>query len=357
VPDWISCQSWMGQQQYTYEFELVDGITGLSKGLVRPDRGSTVTLSHDTTRLVKRTVSGLTLMPSDAVRVNTVRDQIYIRMVTPDGEEYPLGMYRFVDNSRIDASYGQISSTSLADEMWIIDQPLSKSFSAAAIPPDKYGEPVDNAAQRLLAGFKLKIKFESTSYKSLGSWQAGTSRAQALGELARDGAYWPPWFDNDGVLRLVQSFDPALRLATFDWDDVHCVVRDTVVYTDNLIDAPNRFIVISNADTQSDVGSRPIWGTYDVPASAPHSFANRGFLIVDRRDEQVTSSAQAKKLARSTALLEAPFELLEVSTLPNPLHDSYDIIRWDGFNWLETSWSLPLVTGGLMRHTLQKVYT
>jgi hypothetical protein len=51
------------------------------------------------------------------------------------------------------------------------------------------------------------------------------------------------------------------------------------------------------------------------------------------------------------------FERVELSTPPDPRHDSHNVIRWQGENWLELAWSMPLVEGGEMRHVLRKAYT
>ena len=48
--------------------------------------------------------------------------------------------------------------------------------------------------------------------------------------------------------------------------------------------------------------------------------------------------------------------LFRSSTIPDPRHDGYDVIRWQGFNWLELGWSLPMIEGSSMSHTLRKSY-
>ena len=50
------------------------------------------------------------------------------------------------------------------------------------------------------------------------------------------------------------------------------------------------------------------------------------------------------------------FETVSVTTALDPRHDSYDVIRWQGENWLETAWSMDLAEGGNMTHQLRKSY-
>ena len=45
-----------------------------------------------------------------------------------------------------------------------------------------------------------------------------------------------------------------------------------------------------------------------------------------------------------------------LSTAPDPRHDGYDVIRWDGANWMELAWSMEMVDGGEMTHLLRKSY-
>ena len=115
----------------------------------------------------------------------------------------------------------------------------------------------------------------------------------------------------------------------------------------------NRFVVVSN-DPGSD--AEPVVGVYDVPASAPHSIAQRGFVLPKTVDVQVRSQAQATVYARTLGLQQTVYEVVELSTPVDPRHDAYEVVRWDGVRWLEVSWTMPLVPGGEMRHTLRRAY-
>jgi hypothetical protein len=128
----------------------------------------------------------------------------------------------------------------------------------------------------------------------------------------------------------------------------------SVVESDNLLNAPNRFLVISNS---GDADAEPIVGQFDVPSSAPHSIDNRGFVILDTRDLQSASTSQAFAMARTLALTNTIVEQREIATPPDPRHDSYDVVHWDGENWLEVAWSMTLIEGGSMSHVLQKLYS
>jgi hypothetical protein len=126
--------------------------------------------------------------------------------------------------------------------------------------------------------------------------------------------------------------------------------------TNDLLDAPNRFIVISNGAVSASAAAIPIVGRYDIPSSAPHSIANRGFVIPSVEERQLDTQAQADAAARNLGQRQTIFERTTLSTAPDPRHDGYDVIRWQGENWLELGWSLPMAEGAAMTHTMRKSY-
>src|SRR4030095_15156076 len=119
-------------------------------------------------------------------------------------------------------------------------------------------------------------------------------------------------------MRFIRAFDPADEIADFDWDARQVVVRGNILETDDLLTAPNRFIVISNA---SDDSSAAVFGSFDVPDSAPHYLPNRGFVIAQVEDLQITDKAQAAAVARNLAIRQTVFERVSVTTAPDPRHD------------------------------------
>lgn len=341
---------WIGQRQASFRFELFDGPTGMSRGLITPLRDSAPTLTHDTSRTVKRTLS-LEFGRDDAERVNPIRDRITITMLI-GGQEYPLGRYMFLDYTRARFSSGLLTTTSMSDEMFIVDQEMDRGFSAR--------QTVDQSIQTLLhplvsAGL-IKTDIEASGLQATGSWTAGTSRAKVLEDLAIQGGYFSPWMDNNGVLRMIRAFDPADKLPDFDLDEGSRVIQGSIAETDDLLSAPNMFVVISNG-SEGDGANVPVVGTYTVPNSAPHSIVNRGFTIPSVQDIQLTSQNQAQVAARAIGLSATVYERAELDTVPDPRHDSYNVIRWQEELWLELDWSMTLAEGGEMRHTLRKAYS
>ncbi|SCG15545.1 hypothetical protein GA0070610_1779 [Micromonospora echinofusca] len=347
--DLLDLPAHLGQRSASYRFDLIDGRTGVRRGALTPLRGSSPSLSHDGTSTIARRVSGLTLGVDDAARVNPVTDRIAVWMVLGDAgrTEYPLGRYMIGDAADLVTSAGSTSPLTLFDEMFLVDQEMEIGFDAG-------GQLVDQAVARLLDGLPIgAVMVDATEFTSVSSWSPGTSRASALRDLAASGGYFMPWFGHQGLLRLRRAFDPASEAVTIDLDASGRVIRGSISRVSGLLDAPNRFVAVSN-DPGSD--AEPVVGVYDVPASAPHSIARRGFVLPKTVDVQVRSQAQATVYARTLGIQQTVYETVELSTPADPRHDAYDVVRWNGRRWLEVGWTLPLVPGGAMRHTLRRAY-
>lgn len=349
----------IGQRRLTYRFDLVDIVTGY-RTAVHPRRDTVPTLSHNVSRSIVRQLSGLNFTVDDSALLDTITSRIEVFMVIegdtafPDGR--PLGRYMF--NSKVDFIFtsGTISAGILFDEGFIVDQPISEGFGASAGSVAQGGTTArcENLIHSLLDPLPIETDIETSPFDAIGaSWPAGTQRGYIIEQLALDGDWFSPWFSNDTKMHFIRSFDPADALVTFDLDSGNRVLRDSISKTDDLIEAPNRFVVISNS---TGAMATPIVGIYDVPSSAPHSIARRGFVIPHVENRQIDSSAQVTAVARNLGLQQTIFERLELFTPPDPRHDAYDVLRWQGDNWLEISWSLPLIEGADMQHIARKVY-
>lgn len=343
--DLLDLEPWVGQRQCTYRFERVNGVTGEVLGQLYPLRGATLT--HDTTRTIKRQLT-LNLGVADSAVVEPLTDRILPFMVFPNGAEYPLGRYIFTDQSREVFTSGRLANVVLNDEMFLVDQEITTGVNS-------FNRGVSTVVQEVLNALPIFYTMEASSFSSNSSWSIGVGRGALLEDLATQGDYFSPWFGNDSLMHWIRSFDPGDgRLPDFDFDVHSKVLRAGIVETSDLLTAPNKFIVISNAPTDT---TTEVVGIADVPPSAPHSFANRGFVIARTEDLQILDSAQAAAVAQNFANRQTVFERTRLSTPPDPRHDSYNVIRWQGDLWLELAWSLTLIEGGAMGHLLRKAYS
>ncbi len=338
---------WMGQRQATFRFDLFNGVTGEVLGQITPLRSAQLT--HDTTRTIKRQLN-LSLGVADTAAINKVQDRVAPFMIFPDGSEYPLGVYMFSDASRQVYTSGKLGEYTLNDEMFLVDQALTVGVGKPVnIPQISVTQLLDD----VMAGLPVKFTTEGTSFTTSQAWGIGTSRGQILEALAISGDWFSPWFDNTGIMRFINSFDPAKQIPDFDWDAGFQVLREGIVETDDLLTTPNQFIVISNSSTDNTV---PVFGIYNIPGAAPYSTQNRGFTIAKVFNQPAANIPQAGAMAQNLGIRRTVFERVTINTAPDPRHDSYNVIWWQGSAWLELAWSMSMVEGGVMSHLLRKSY-
>lgn len=345
----LDLPTYVGQRSATFAFSIVDAVTGYRR-VVKPAREPVPTLNHNTASTIKRTLGSVYLNREDTAAFSSISSRLEVSMLIDD-ESFPLGRYVPSDWARFESTAGKTSSASFYDEGFIVDQQITSAFGALTTS----GEFVTAMIARFLRNFPVEYSTENSNFTSLGSWSAGTRGGYLLEQLALDGDYLSPWFDHQSIMRFIRNFNPADQLPTFDLDLGKRVLQSDVVETDNLIDAPNRFVVIGNG--VASLEGPPVVGIADVPNSAPHSILNRGFIIPDVSSRQLRSIEQAQAVAENLVQRQTLFEQVELLTPPDPRHDSYDVIRWQNENWLEISWSLPLREGSPMRHTLRKIYS
>jgi len=334
---------WVGQRSATFTFTHINGVTDEHLGQLHPVR--TAQLSHDTARNIKRQLS-LVLGVTDTAAINSITSRVEVAMVVGD-ITYPLGRYMITDMTRVISTGGTQASLLLTDEMFLVDQPISTGFSGI-------GSNVSTLLEQIVSDLPVDLIFEPSPYASAQSWTVGTSRGSILEDLSVSGDYMSPWFGNDGKLHFIRSFDPFKQIPQFDFDAGNQVIRDPITETDDLVTAPNRFIVVSNASNDMKV---EISATFDVFPTAPHSIPNRGFVIPLVSFLPVLNETQANAIAENLAIRQTVFERVILSTPPDPRHDSYDVIRWQGQNWLELQWSMSLTEGAAMTHVLRKAYS
>lgn len=342
----------VGQRQASYRFALIDGVTGQHLGDITPIRVP-ARLDHNTAQTTKRRLS-IALGKTDLAAIDQIRDRVLPYMVIPGAGQYPLGRYMFtVPQAQLFAIQQRIGSLDLTDEMFLIDQPLTAGVNGINLG-------IMQVITGVVTPLPVRFAMAASPYLCAQSWSIGAQRGSAVLEsLAFTGDYWSPWLDNNGVLQFVRTFDPSAQAVDIDLDTSRQVIQRSSVETNDLLTAPNTFLVISNGGNNStEVGSAngEIVARASVPPSAPHSVTNRGFEVVKVVQTQLTSLAQANAVVQGLAQRQTVFETVTLSTPPDPRHDGYNVIRWNGANWLELAWSLELVDGSEMTHTLRKSY-
>lgn len=339
---YLDMAAYRGQRVERFRWAWVYGPTNEVLGWLTPQYGPQ--LSHDTTSSIKRRLT-LSLGKTDTASIDPLTDRILPYFIL-NGVTWPLGRYVFSDPTLLKTSNGDFGSYTLLDEGFIIEQELDAGYSST--------QACDTAIFDLVSGLPLqRVLLEASPYRAVGSFSVGTNRGQALDAYATQGDYFPYWMDHAGDMRMIRTIDPARVVPDFDWDAGNKVRRDSVNLTNDIITAPNRFVVIGNSGESS---TEPAIGKYDVPPSAPHSIARRGFAIQDTRQLEVNNAAQAQVMARNVGIRQTVYERMSVSTTIDPRHDSYNVVHFQGSNWLELRWSIECTPGGTMTHELRKAY-
>lgn len=345
----------LGQRVSSFRYEVINGLTGVRVGEVTPLRSTIPVLTHNTQNTIMRTLTGFNLGVADTAAMNPVTDRIKVTMVVagPEGDiEFPLGRYMYSSASRQVLSGGDLAQSSLYDEMFIVDQQMVNPFGVTA-----GGSSAVSLIEQLLgplvdAGL-IRYTLQGTPGAVHGTWPAGTSRAKILSDICAQTSLFAPWFDNTGTMRIIDSFNPADIEAEFDFDDSHVVFRDSISYTNDFLSAPNLYIVTNTSGTST---ATTLSGSYRIPASAPWSIENRGFVIPKFVDMQTADSGNLNAVAQTYAEQNNIFERTQLSTAPDPRHDSYNVIRWQDANWLEIAYSFQLQEGSPTIRTLRKAY-
>lgn len=335
--------AWVGQRKTSWRFELINGVTDERLGDITPFAPASI--GHDTSRTVKRELQ-LAISASDLAEINVLTDRV-LPYMSIGGEEWQLGRYMFTGETRATRSRSEEASESLLDEMHLVDKQISSGFAASGA--------CDTAMRRLTDGLLLPRGriFAASPYVATGGWRVGSRRGSILGTLSIQGDLETPWMDNTGVMRAIRTVNPESAVPELDFDLGYPVFAESPSATTSLLNAPNRFVVVGNGSAS---GSAEIVGVFDVPPSAPHSIAQRGFVEQETRDMQVTTQAQAAAAARAWGMQSSIVEEVELTTPPDPRHDGYQVIRWRGLQWLEIAWTMTCEPGGDMTHVLRRSY-
>lgn len=339
----LDLDPWVGQRTCTYRFVLSNRVTGELLGDIYPIK--TANLSHDTSRTIKRRLT-LTLGVADMAAMNPITDVVSVYMVFPGDVTYALGTYMPTDSSRQVFTSGRIGDMVLNDFMFLVDQQLTVGINGV-------GAGAGDVLEVVLRDLGIAFTADASPYVLAEAWGIGTTRGSILESISISADYFSPWFDHNNVLRFIRTFNPVDQIPDLDLDAGNQVMRSQIVETDNLLTAPNTFVVVSNNATNSDF---PVVATAVVPANAPNSVANRGFAITEVVDLQLSNLAQAQAVATGLMNRRTIYEQVVLATAPDPRYDSYTVVNWQGDLWLDLSWSLNLEEGSPMMHTFRKGY-
>lgn len=311
-------------------------------------------ITNDTTRTIKRTMDGLVLPPATQAQINPLVHRIQPVMTLSNGDTFPLGVFLFADLTGAVHSFGDIGNGSMVDQGLILDQP--SDTSTGFTPGTLLADALSRVFQR--AGLALWT-IDPAITGVIGApvaWPAGVHWSVIATDLCNLAGAYTPYFDNEGVITVKVVHDLATATPDLEYwtDDRSRIYDSTTTVSSDILDAPNRYIVIDGSASES-----PIVAKYDIPASAPHSEQQRGFYVATVIDaDGLESVAAARRLAQAqyNAGGGAAFQHVQFSTPPDPRHDTFQVVAYDGITYLEQDWSMNLGEGTDMIHHLRRSY-
>ena len=348
--DVLTLDGW-GQRVSTFRFELLDRQLE-SIGELEVDRSQPPTISNNVNNTIKRELSGLRFNPSG---VNLLRDRVrvWMQVLTADGlQEYPMGVFLFADVSEpITTGVDWIEGT-LVDQGLILDQANSRSvgYRPGTLITDCIKERIGG---RMIPLYNVASSGAKVRGKEWLTWPAGTTDMEVVNDLCQLAGFYSVYFDNFGVAQAQPIPDLEAVDPDFSYAKGENVFMDSLTRTHDLLTAPNRYIVINNSMTETSIAGR-----WDIPDSAPHSFQNRGIIVTKVIDSQaVESSAEARAMAKREGQADTSvYEWITLSAPINPLHDTFNVVAFEGVPFHEQGWDAVLQDGADHKHNLRRIY-
>lgn len=343
-----------GQRTEHIRFDVQDPDGNAADFVCHPTAPGTVTWNPS--NRITRTLTGVTFDPTDSARLRAGYHRIAPKWVLSTGDEYPLGVFLYLGGNRKELAGGTwIEAVSMQDRGFQLNQKLAQSF---AVPQSSV---LTTALAALVAtqgitDTNITPSDTTTANLPLVALTGDKTLIDVADELTDLLGYLPSYFDATGTFTARPIPNPADDVADVVYQTSgqnSMVIADSVVRSSTITARPNTFIVRSTAATDAPVG-----GIYMVPASADNSVENLGFQITDVFDmDGLASSADAVAAAKARAQRSTEVvETVTFDTVPNPIHDAWNIVELDGVPYLEQSWTLDLTPEAKHSHVVSAVY-
>lgn len=343
-----------GLRASTFRYDLLDAANQ-PVGVIDVDvTDGPPRITNNINRTIKRTMDNLVLPPAVQAEVNPLVHRIKPWMVLSNGSQFPLGVFLFADDTAAEFSFGAFGHGQMVDQGLILDQPAEtgSGYSPGTLLVDAIGAEFTKAG---LTSWNIDPTITGVVGAAI-AWPAGTNRSVICTELCNLAGAYSPFFDNDGLITVRRVDDlatatPELRYFT---DARSRIIDATTTRSSDVLDAPNRYIVIDSSAADS-----PVVAHYDIPRNAPHSFAQRGFYVATVITEDGLQD-EAAALARAQAAYNsgggAALEHINFASPPDPRHDTFQVVAYDDVNFREQEWSMALQDGTDMTHHLRRSY-
>lgn len=320
-------------------------------GELHPDASRVPIVSNDTGRAVRRQLSSFNLPPSELSAI-ALTDSVVPVMVLQNGDEESLGWFQLADDGEAETNRGLTRGVSWYDRCNALNQQTERTIA------------FNKGANVVIAMLGVLLEVVPVTDLLVGpesdtvlgaplQWAPGTNRIRILDTLTDLLGWLPLYFNRHGYVQFADT--PDLETASPDvvYPAGNRIFDGSVLRNNDLLTAPNRFVVYETS------GRSTVTGRYDIPASAPHSIANRGFVVADVTSVQgLGSTSAANKMAKSRALRGRKiYRWLNFTSPADYRHDTWNVLDVEGEIWLELAWSLTCQPGpAKMTHKCRRVY-
>lgn len=338
----------LGQIAASVRWELLDQSNSIVDSSVPIDASSAPRIDNRINREVKRSLDGVVLAPDVLADINLQAERLRPVVVMADGTEHEQGVYVFSDtsstvatNATTDLGGGPDLEAQWGDPV-LLDQGATLKQGSGGITFYAPGDSIYTALTTQLEarGFpEYEVDPISSVFGQWVAWRPNEEALTIIYDLCALGGWYSLYFNNHGTPVAKQVPDLEAADPTLVYDIGAGIVRGSVIKSDDTLSAPNRYVVVNSSFTDA-----PIWGVWDVPAGAPHSFQSIGYRRVKEFDVQgMETNAEATRMAKALGQEDASTrETYDAKITPDPRHDTFDIVSFMGAKFRSQGYTLSL---------------
>lgn len=346
-----------GHREWKFRYELLTAGGIKIRDLDNVLGGS---IANDYTAEIKRTAK-FTILDDSSINYLSQRIRPWAGILMPDGSfmEWPMGVFLLTSPKRnVDIAGTVVRDVEAYDQtMVLIDDVVSARYYVG--PNVEYTAAVSELLANTVGISGYSIVSSTTRTISAIEWEPGTSKSQIINDLLSAINYEGLWFDSNGTARAAPYVSPADREAEFTYqtDDVSTILPDAEVDVD-YYKVPNRWVLIVSSPDQPPLRAEIV---NNNPFS-PTSTINRGRIVT-----RVITDATAPNQGVLNSIAERYrdedgqlFETVQFKSGLMPIHENGDVYDFAYFDlnvagrFLELSWSVELIQGSEMTHTLRR---
>lgn len=378
--DQVLSQLLRGSAAETWTFDLLDADMTQIGDLTPHVQLSNSTLSVDTTRDVQAVLTMTTIG-------NQVDDLSYLirphyRIVMPDGgvADFTLGIFNWLPAGKNIYRGYTLNSLSCSDSAQILTDDEIE-YAAGIGAGTSYLQAITSVVESYGGRTPIPVMIPDSGKRlpAALSWNAGTSRISIVNALLSAQNYYPAWFDERGNLRSspIPDYRTVSESASFDTTADAIVPGMTTqpqfanIYNAFLLTLQNPATSTSSSSTSSGASSTAaglgLYAYYENrdPAS-PISIPRWGHKKLHQWQDSAIADVGTARAACITAaqVCERIFAPITFNTPCWPLSQSNDIYRLhidaqdEGETdelYIETQWSMSMVSGAVTSHTFEQI--